>query len=179
MSCKFCSLARHIETAKSRSRPHSRNINVFGLSFIIAVSLFFAILDITILRIMIYLTRFRRALGPRVGRWIQDGVWQLQRRAYEGEGYRGWTDLEADIPLTYEKKLKDLPILWLPGKSPALDNLNFELRDPAVNYGQGFDSTSTVALGQPKQSGVVGVVEMEPVQGEENRGLGLLGLFRR
>ncbi|KAJ4363717.1 hypothetical protein N0V95_001032 [Ascochyta clinopodiicola] len=152
------------------------NINVFGLSFIIAFSLFVALLDITILRIMIYLTRFRRALGPRIDRWIQDGVWQLQRRAYEGEGYRGWTDLEADIPLTYEKKLKDLPILWLPGKSPAVRSPG--LRDPAVNYGETFESTSTFAPSQAlKQNGAIETVE--PLQGEEGRGLGLLGLFRR
>ena len=126
---------------------------------------------------MIYLTRFRHVLGPRIDRWIQDGVWQLQRRAYEGEGYRGWTDLEADIPLTNEQKLKDLPILWLPGKSPALRNLDFGL-DPAVNYGKTFDSTSTFATVQPKKSGTIRTVEVEAVQGEENRGLGLFGQWR-
>lgn len=128
---------------------------------------------------MIYLTRFRRALGPRIDRWIQDGVWQLQRRAYEGEGYRGWTDLEADIPLTNEKKLKDLPILWLPGKSPALANLDFGLRDPAISYAGTFGSTSTVATDRVKKSGTVRTAEVELVRGTENRGLGLLGLFRR
>ncbi|KAL1657356.1 hypothetical protein SLS61_000402 [Didymella pomorum] len=116
---------------KMRKSGDVVNINVFGLSFIIALSVTLALLDIFILRITIYLSRFRRALGPRIDRWIQDGVWQLQRRAYEGEGYRGWTDLEADIPLTHERKLKDLPILWVPGKSPTLANLDFGLRDPA------------------------------------------------
>lgn len=127
---------------------------------------------------MIYLTRFRRALGPRIDRWIQDGVWQLQRRAYEGEGYRGWTDLEADVPLTYEKQLKDLPILWLPGKSPALRQSDFDLRDPAVNHGNAFDSMSTFNAERPKKSGTIRTVEVEPVQGEEGRGLGLSGHFR-
>ncbi|KAF3001242.1 hypothetical protein E8E13_002985 [Curvularia kusanoi] len=96
------------------------NINVFGLSFIIAFSVVVALLDMFILKFMIYLSKFRAALNPRIDRWIQDGIWQLQRRAYEGEGYHGWTDLEADIPLTTEDKLKDLPILWLPSKSPDL-----------------------------------------------------------
>jgi hypothetical protein len=128
---------------------------------------------------MIYLTRFRRALGPRIDRWIQDGVWQLQRRAYEGEGYRGWTDLEADIPLTNERMLKDLPILWLPGKSPALANLDFGLRDPAINYAETFGSTSTVGTDRVKKIGTARTVEVEPVRGMENRGLGLLELFRR
>ena len=131
------------------------------------------------MRIMVYLTRFRRALGPRIDRWIQDGVWQLQRRAYEGEGYRGLTDLEDDIPLTYEKKLKDLPILWLPGKSPALRQLDFDLRDPAINYGDTFDSTGMFAASQPKKTSTIRTVEIDPVQGEEGLGLGLLGRFRR
>lgn len=141
------------------------------------MSVFLAILDISILRIMLYLRRFRRALGPRIDRWIQDGVWQLQRRAYEGEGYRGWTDLESDIPLTEEKKLKDLPILWLPGKSPALGQLNFRL-DPAVNYGETFHSSSTLTAAQPKRSATERTFEVEQAQ-TENRGLGLFGFPRR
>ncbi len=144
---------------------------MFGLSFIIAFSCLVALLDIFILKFMIYLSRFRATLGPRIDRWIQDGVWQLQRRAYEGEGYRGWTDLEADIPLTYETKLKDLPILWLPRKSPAL-------HDPAINYGEMIDWTSTLAPSQQKhKTGTIQTVE--PVQGGEDHGLGLLGHFRR
>jgi hypothetical protein len=99
---------------------HDRNINVFALSFIIAFSCLVAILDWTILKFLIFLSRFRRALAPRVDRWIQDGVWQLQRRAYEGEGYRQWTNLEADVPLTQAgQTLKDLPILWVPEKRPT------------------------------------------------------------
>jgi hypothetical protein len=71
---------------------------------------------------VIYLSNFRRALAPRVDRWIQDGVWQLQRRAYEGEGYRQWTQLEADVPLTDAgQTLKDLPILWVPDKGPTTE----------------------------------------------------------
>jgi hypothetical protein len=79
------------------------------------------IIDITLLRFLIYISRFRRQLGPRIERWIQDGVWQLQRRAYEGEGQRDWTGLEGEIPLTDNgQMLKDMPILWVPGKSPMV-----------------------------------------------------------
>jgi hypothetical protein len=63
------------------------------------------IIDITLLRFLIYLSRFRRQLGPRIERWIQDGVWQLQRRAYEGEGQRDWIGLEGEIPLTAGKEM--------------------------------------------------------------------------
>ena len=79
------------------------------------------IIDITLLKFLVYLSRFRRQLGPRIERWIQDGVWQLQRRAYEGEGQRDWVNLESEIPLTNKgHMLKDLPIVWVPGKSPMV-----------------------------------------------------------
>jgi hypothetical protein len=113
-----------------------RNINVFGLSFIIAFSCLVAILDWTILKFLVFLGRFRRALAPRVDRWIQDGVWQLQRRAYEGEGYREWTNLEADVPLTKAgQMLKDLPILWVPEKRPTGSSANlFEPQSPPTKW---------------------------------------------
>jgi hypothetical protein len=145
---------------------NNRNINVFGLSFIVAFSALVAILDIFILKFMIYLSRFRAALSPRIDRWIQDGIWQLQRRAYEGEGYRCWTDLEADVPLTTENQLKDLPILWLPSKSPA------------VNHGGMFDSTTTVGSQQTSNKNRA-VQNIKPVDVEEDRGFGILGWFRR
>ncbi|KAF2707919.1 hypothetical protein K504DRAFT_436031 [Pleomassaria siparia CBS 279.74] len=86
------------------------NINVFGMSFIIAFSLLVAIIDIMLLKFLIFLSRFRRTLAPRIDRWVQDGVWQLQRRAYEGHGYRGWIDLDKDIPMSTSKpRLADWP----------------------------------------------------------------------
>jgi hypothetical protein len=94
---------------------------VFALAFIIAFSTLVMVIDIALLKFMVYLSSFRRALGaPRIDRWIQDGIWQLQRRAYEGEGYRQWTDLEAEIPLNKGQMLKDLPILWVPEKGKAV-----------------------------------------------------------
>ena len=90
--------------------PH-RNVNVFGLAFIIAVSLFFAILDIALLKFLIFLTSFREALSPRLDRWIQDGVLQLQRRAYEAEGQGTWSHVDQDVPLTEPKEmLTSLPL---------------------------------------------------------------------
>lgn len=85
------------------------------------------LVDIIVLKFLVYLSHFRRQLGPRIERWIQDGVWQLQRRAYEGEGQRNWIDLEGEIPLTSRGELlKDLPTLWVPGKSPmVLQNQTF------------------------------------------------------
>ena len=39
-----------------------------------------------------------RRLGPRLERWIQDGVLQLQRRAYEGDGQGMWQNVEKEVP---------------------------------------------------------------------------------
>jgi len=139
---------------------HTSNINVFGLSFIIAFSVLVAIIDITLLKFLVYLTRFRRALGPRIARWTQDGVWQLQRRAYEGEGHRNWTDLESEIPLMEKgHKLKDLPIMWRPGKSPMMAQTS------------SFASTNSIVSEQQSVSELAAEdVESAPVVTESRRG---------
>ena len=136
------------------------NINVFGLSFVIAFSILVTVIDITLLKFLVYLTRFRRALGPRIARWTQDGVWQLQRRAYEGEGHRNWTDLESEIPLMEKgHKLKDLPIMWRPGKSPMMMQTS------------SFASTNSLVSQQPSVSELAAEdVENAPVITEQRRG---------
>ena len=52
---------------------------------------------------LIFVSRFRG--NPRINRWIQDGVLQLQRRAYEAEGQGVWSKLDEKIPLTEPGKL--------------------------------------------------------------------------
>jgi len=142
------------------SLTRDSNINVFGLSFVIAFSILVAIIDITLLKFLIYLARFRRALGPRIARWTQDGVWQLQRRAYEGEGHRNWTDLESEIPLMEKgHKLKDLPIMWRPGKSPMMVQTS------------SFASTNSMVSEQQSVSELAAEdVETAPVVTEPRRG---------
>ena len=86
-----------------------RNINVFALAFIIAISCVATLLDLVLLRSLIYMSRFRAALSPRIERWIQDGVFQLQRHAYEGEGQGYWERIDKEIPITSETaRLSDL-----------------------------------------------------------------------
>ncbi|KAF2015277.1 hypothetical protein BU24DRAFT_450022 [Aaosphaeria arxii CBS 175.79] len=84
---------------KMRKNGGFINVNFFGLVFILSLSSFFIVLDITLLKFLIYASRFRRVLAPRIDRWIQDGVLQLQRRAYESRGEGPWTNLEKEIPL--------------------------------------------------------------------------------
>ena len=86
------------------------NINVFGLSLVLTLACFFIILDLLLLRFLIYLSKFRRALTPRIDRWIQDGVFQLQRRAYQAYGQGTWERLDHPTPITiYLEELDDLP----------------------------------------------------------------------
>ena len=76
------------------------NINVFALAFTLTLSLTFTFLDLVILRFFIYLSKFKKALSPHIERWIQDDIFQLQRRAYEATGQGVWAKLEKEIPIT-------------------------------------------------------------------------------
>lgn len=76
-----------------------RNINVFGLSFAITFSCVVIIVDLVLLKFLIYLSGFRRALAPRIDRWIQDGVFQLQRRSYESKEGMEWKYIDHEIPI--------------------------------------------------------------------------------
>lgn len=77
-----------------------RNINLFGLTLMIVVSCLLTIIDLVILKFCIFLTSFKRALAPRIDQWIQDGVFQLQRRAYEANDRTEWERLDKEIPAT-------------------------------------------------------------------------------
>ncbi|KAF2009108.1 hypothetical protein BU24DRAFT_402484 [Aaosphaeria arxii CBS 175.79] len=107
-----------------------RNISVFGLVFIVTLSCFIVFVDMLLLKFLIYLSNFRKALAPRIDRWIQDGVLQLQRRAYEARGEGTWTQLNKDVPLTgANEKLSDLPVESLPSPSSISEKeYEFKLR---------------------------------------------------
>ncbi|KAF2645509.1 hypothetical protein P280DRAFT_531672 [Massarina eburnea CBS 473.64] len=108
------------------------NINVFGLSFIITFTVTISILEVSILRFLIFLSKFRRALSPRIEHWINDGVFQLQRRVFYFNGQGSWTRMEKEIPATKAAELLTaLPIVeprsslsrmsTLQSQSPRLD----------------------------------------------------------
>ena len=118
-SCKYrtCVFDSFVEfpVAYRKLTSVARNINVFGLVFVVTLSSVIVLIDITMLKFLIFLSKFRRALAPRIDRWIQDGALQLQRRAYESQGQGVWTNLSKDVPLTTEKvSLEDLPLESLP-----------------------------------------------------------------
>lgn len=69
------------------------------------------ILNLLILKLFVLLSQFRRPLAPRIDRWIQDGVFQLQRRAYESSHQGTWKLLNSDIPVTEPPELlQELPL---------------------------------------------------------------------
>jgi hypothetical protein len=48
-------------------------------------------------------------MTPRLNRWIQDGVLQLQRCAFQAEGKGTWVKHDNDIPVTtYGERLSEL-----------------------------------------------------------------------
>jgi hypothetical protein len=70
------------------------------------------VLDVVLLKFLIYLKTFRRkVLAPRIDSWIQDSIFQIQRRAYEGTGAGSWERLDEEVPVTCKKmELENLPL---------------------------------------------------------------------
>lgn len=57
------------------------------------------------------MSRFRAALAPRIDHWVQDGIFQLQRRAFEAQGQGCWKYLDQEIPITLDgENLRELPV---------------------------------------------------------------------
>ena len=72
-------------------------------------------IDLILLRSLLHLRKYKPWLGRRVDRWLQDGVFQLQRRAHEAHGSGIWKDLSEEVPVTTEKiLLPELPFETLP-----------------------------------------------------------------
>jgi hypothetical protein len=88
-----------------------RNINVFGLVFVTSFAVVVTLIDLIILKYVIFFRKTRQKLAPRIDRWIQDGIFQFQRRAYETQKDGIWDRLEREIPTTVtEHLLSDLPL---------------------------------------------------------------------
>lgn len=76
------------------------NINVFAFAFVITFCVVVTTLDLVLLKFLIFWHRFRGFLAPRIDAWIQDGIFQLQRRAYEGCSQGIWKRLDKEVPVT-------------------------------------------------------------------------------
>ncbi|KAH7386872.1 hypothetical protein DE146DRAFT_185138 [Phaeosphaeria sp. MPI-PUGE-AT-0046c] len=99
------------KSLKMRKSGSFANINVFALTFIIAFSVTITLINTLILRFFIFMARFRAALAPRIDHWVQDGIFQLQRRAFEAQGQGCWKNLDQEIPITLDgENLRELPV---------------------------------------------------------------------
>ncbi|KAJ4302760.1 hypothetical protein N0V90_001651 [Kalmusia sp. IMI 367209] len=99
------------QSLKMRKAGGFANVNVFALIFLTTFSVVITLFNILILRFCIFLSKFRAALAPRIERWVQDGIFQLQRRAFEAEDEGMWVDLEKEIPVTKRsERLKELTV---------------------------------------------------------------------
>lgn len=79
------------------------------------MSAIFVATDLVLLRSLLHLRKYKPWLGRRVDRWLQDGIFQLQRRAQEAHGNGVWRDLSEEVPVTLENTLlPDLPFETLP-----------------------------------------------------------------
>lgn len=64
-----------------------------------------------------FLKRFAKSFAPRLDRWVNDGIFQLQRRAFEANEDIAWIDLEKEIPFTAEKTfMSELPTMRRPSR---------------------------------------------------------------
>jgi hypothetical protein len=128
------------------------------MSFVIATALLFAIIDTVLLRFLIYLSTFRKALSPRIDRWIQDGVLQLQRRAFEAHKEGTWSGLSKEVPLTDAKELlAELPLASLPSantstvSTPASGSQSSSAAQPQSNPAPAIITQSTPPQSSPPQ----------------------------
>jgi hypothetical protein len=98
-------------TTSTLTLTYYRNISVFGLVFTVTFSCVAVFLDVILLKFLIFLKQFRSALAPRIDAWIQDGTFQLQRRAYEAYGEGQWERFDEEIPLhKHGEELAPLPL---------------------------------------------------------------------
>lgn len=110
---------------------------------------FIVFLDLVLLRFLIFLRNAKKAPAPRLDRWIQDGVFQLQRRAYEARGDGVWKSLTKEIPVTIEKT--DLPD-W------QIKTFPIGVSDPKVESGK----RPTADFTQTLNNSITTIQDVEP-----------------
>ncbi|KAF2871857.1 hypothetical protein BDV95DRAFT_594151 [Massariosphaeria phaeospora] len=141
---------------KMRKQGGFVNFNYFGLVFTISVSGTIVLIDLVLLRFLIYLRKFQQALAPRIDRWTQDSVFQLDRRAHEAQGNGIWKDLDNEVPVTTEGiELPDLLLETLPPPSTLRPLTSTQLV-------QSGERTSFQTLLSETQTQGLGLSDLEP-----------------
>jgi hypothetical protein len=60
------------------------------------------LVDLVLLKFIIFFKSSRKVLAPRIDRWIQEGVFQLQRRAFEASSEGIWIGQDTEVPTTID-----------------------------------------------------------------------------
>lgn len=109
-------------------------------------------IDLVLLRSLVHLRRYTSGLAPRIDRWLQDGIFQLTRRAYEAQGNGIWKNLAEEVPITTDKSaLPDLTmetLIILPSPEILLPSPATPMSQTPTAQGQ---TGSQVAVSQPTQ----------------------------
>ncbi|KAF2111917.1 hypothetical protein BDV96DRAFT_499062 [Lophiotrema nucula] len=132
------------------------NINVFALAFIITFTIVVTLTDLILLKFVIFIDKFRNG-SPKISRWIQDGVLQLQRRAYEANDQGFWENLEKEVPTTTTGELlEELPLLTG--------------RVARINSDQSYDKSGAISHVQPIDTPTTGSIATQHVHNDGNLG---------
>ena len=94
---------------------------MFGLALIVSLAVVAILLDTVFMKQLITTTKFKQIGCLKIDHWIQDGVFQLQRRAYEACGEGVWDNLDREIPVTIGKHMLTKPAPSLSSSSSFSD----------------------------------------------------------
>jgi hypothetical protein len=78
------------------------NINIFGLVLVVLLSGIIILTNLILVPILKYRYRRNPQFSWRMTSWVQEGLLQVQRKAYEAAGFSDWSNLEASVPRTKE-----------------------------------------------------------------------------
>ena len=148
---------------------YPRNINVFGLAFISTFCVIITLVNLNILNIFTFFSKFRPKLGPCRDRWVQDGIFQLTRRAFDADGQSTWVDVGKEVPSTEHKELLR-PLLTTTKTPPApptgqtTATPKAPMEQQAITPGEGSDTVG-VASTHSMDSEVISPIEFSPEAG--------------
>ncbi|KAF2728125.1 hypothetical protein EJ04DRAFT_504579 [Polyplosphaeria fusca] len=74
------------------------NINIFRLALILSFNLIVILLEIFLFRFLVYLSRYKKLLSPRINIWVQDSILRLRRRSYETLDESTWRNTNKRVP---------------------------------------------------------------------------------
>ncbi|KAJ4290347.1 hypothetical protein N0V90_010563 [Kalmusia sp. IMI 367209] len=161
---------------KMRKAGGFANVNVFGLAFIVTFSAVISFINFFILRFFIFLKRFRKSLAPRLDRWVNDGIFQLQRRAFEANQEGFWTDLEKEIPVTSS----NTAMSELPTKSRTIrrsatattlversDTMKWDIEERVPTFSESDRSMTATSGTRSDRMGAGNEVVISPIERED------------